>query len=61
MTRKLRKVKDLVKENRPKGVYVYYLISKGIIKRYKLDKCLAYDEDELANYKGKEGRPRKEK
>ena len=56
------KIKDVAKQDRAKGVYLYYLSKKHLIKRYKMGKSLAFDEDEYNEYRKKErrGRPNDE-
>lgn len=55
----LKKVCEL-DADRAKKVYVYYLLSTGRLTRYVVDGYLAYDDEELKNYKPKVGRPLKE-
>ena len=52
------KIKDVMKQDRAKGVYLYYLSKHNLITRYKKGNCLAYDEDEYQEYRKKERRGR---
>ena len=55
MLQKIAEIKD-----RPLRVYIYYLVSRGKIKKYADEKgYMCYNTDELANYKEnvKIGRP----
>ena len=59
MGKKIRVI-DVIKKNRAKGVYIYYLLNNGKLKRYIVDGYVCYDEKEYSKYHPKEGRPIKE-